>query len=103
MPRRDRAAVRSGGPQQPPERGNHGRQTALKTPWRPDANQVTHHEPEIEGACMNQYALQDVRVTAQMGAAHAAGVIEMGEGPFDPLAALAHQAAAPSAANPPAI
>ena len=78
MPRRDRAAVRSEGTQQPPERGNHGRQTALKTPWRPDADQATHHEPEIEGARMNQHALQDVRMAAQMGAAHAAGVISHG-------------------------
>src|SRR4029077_19523853 len=102
MPRRDRAAVRSGAAQQPPERGNHGRQTALKTPWRPDTDQVTHHEPKIEGPRMNRQALHDVRVAAQMGAAHGAGVIEMREGAFDPLAALAHQPAAPGSANPPA-
>ena len=49
---------------------------------RAEADQVAHHEPEIEGARMNQHALENVRVAAQMGAAHAAGVIEMGEGPF---------------------
>jgi len=40
---------------------------------------------------MNQQALQDVWVAAQIGAAHAACVIDMGEGAFDSLAALAHQ------------
>ena len=41
MPHRDRGTVRSGGAQQPPKRGNHGRQAALKPPGRPDADQVT--------------------------------------------------------------
>src|SRR6266480_2121380 len=58
-----------------------------------EADQLTHHEPEIEATRMNQQSLQDVRVAAQMGAAHAARVVEMREGAFDLLAALAHQSA----------
>src|SRR5207244_12698415 len=38
-----------------------------------------------------------------MRAAHAAGVIEMPERPFDPFAALAHQASAASSPNPATI
>ena len=85
------------------KRSDNGRRAILQPARRTATNQVAHDEPEIEGARMNQHALENVRVAAQMGAAHAAGVIEMGEGPFDPLAALAHQAAAAPAANPPPI
>ena len=69
-------------------------QSALQAARRADADQLTHDEPEIEATGMNQQALQDVRVTAQMRAAHAARVVEMREGAFDPLAASPHQAPA---------
>src|SRR5580700_9365337 len=49
---------------------------------------------------MNQQALEDVGVAAQMDAAHPAGVVEMGEGAFDSLAPLPHQATAARAPNP---
>ena len=52
---------------------------------------------------MNQEALQDVRVAAQMGAPHPARVVEMRKRAFDPFAALAHQAAAASPPHPATI
>src|SRR5437870_11171935 len=52
---------------------------------------------------MNQEAFQNIRVAAQMRPTHAPRVIEMREGAFDPLAALAHQAPAASSANPATI
>src|SRR5260370_18947328 len=68
-----------------------------------DAEDRADQEPEIEPTGMDQQPLEDVLVTAQMRAAHAAGVIDMRERPFDPFATLAHQASAASAANPSAI
>ena len=76
---------------------------ALQPARRADADQVTHDEPEIEATRMNQQTLQDVRVAAQMRAAHPARVVEMREGAFDALAALAHQSASASSANPSSI
>src|ERR1700735_3557237 len=52
---------------------------------------------------MNQQALEDIGVAAQMRAAHPTGVVEMCEGAFDPLAPLTHQAPAARATNPPPI
>jgi hypothetical protein len=70
---------------------------------RAGADQVAHDEPEIEAARMNQQALEDIGVAAQMRAAHPTGVVEMGEGAFDPLAPLTHQAPAACSTNPPPI
>ena len=64
---------------------------------------MTHDEPEIEATRMNQEALQDVGVAAQMGAPHPARVVEMRKRAFDPFAALAHQAAAASSPHPATI
>ena len=61
---------------------------------------VPHDEPEIEAAGVNQQPLENIRVTAQMRAPHAARVIEVREGAFDPFAALAHQAASAGPADP---
>ena len=41
---------------------------------------MTHDEPEIEATRMNQEALQDVRVAAQMGAPHPARVVALVRG-----------------------
>jgi hypothetical protein len=49
---------------------------------------------------MNQQALEDICVAAQMRAAHPTTVIEMREGAFDPLAPLTHQAPAARSTNP---
>ena len=69
----------------------------------PIPDQMTHDEPEIEATRMNQEALQDVGVAAQMGAPHPARVVEMRKRAFDPFAALAHQAAAASSPHPATI
>ena len=62
-------------------------------------DQMTHDE----ATRMNQEALQDVGVAAQMGAPHPARVVEMRKRAFDPFAALAHQAAAASSPHPATI
>ena len=67
------------------------------------ADRLTHDEPEIEPTGMNQEAFQNVRVTAQMGTAHAPGVIEMRERAFDQFAAPPHQTPSAWSTNPPAI
>src|SRR6202795_4640605 len=59
--------------------------------------------PRLKPPRMNQQALEDIGVTAQVGAAHTASVIEMRKGAFDPLAPLTHQAPAARATNPPPI
>ena len=76
---------------------------ALQPARRADPDQMTHDEPEIEATRMNQEALQDVGVAAQMGAPHPARVVEMRKRAFDPFAALAHQAAAASSPHPATI
>lgn len=45
--------------------GHRGRESALQPARRADADQVTHDEPEIEAAGMNQQPLQNIRVAAQ--------------------------------------
>ena len=85
------------------KRSDNGRQAILQPARRAAADQVAHDEPEIEAARMNQQALEDIGVAAQMRAAHPTGVVEMGEGAFDPLASLTHQAPAARATNPPPI
>ena len=70
---------------------------------RADAEDLTHDEPKIEATGMNQQPLQDVRVTAQMGATHPARVIDMREGAFDRLATSTHQAPAAGSTNPATI
>ena len=66
----------------------------LQSARRAAAEQVAHNEPEVEAPGMNQQALEDIGVAAQMRAAHPTGVVQMREGAFDPLAPLPHQASA---------
>src|SRR5713101_8648481 len=84
-------------------RRQNGRQAALQAARGTESDQLTHDEPEIEPTGMNQEAFQNVRVTAEMRAPHAAGVVEMGERALDHLTAPAHQSASPGSANPPPI
>ncbi len=74
-------------------------EATLQPARRADADQVPHEQAEIEAAGMNQQALQNVVVAAQMHATHPAGLVEMREGAFQPLAALPQQAPAARAAN----
>src|SRR5713226_4416538 len=65
--------------------GDDDARAALQAAGRPDADQMTHHEPEIEATRMDQQPFEDVGVTAQMRAAHAAGVVDMCERAFNPV------------------
>jgi len=54
-----------------------------EAPRRARSEQLSHEEAQIEGADMDQQALEDVALTAQVQASHSAGVIHVGEGLFD--------------------
>jgi hypothetical protein len=79
---------------QRPERMNHRDngaesrpEAALEGARCAGADQLTHEEPEIECANVDQQSLQNVRVAAEVYAAHSAGFIDVGEGTFQALAA----------------
>ena len=59
----------------------------LQPSRRAHADQVSHQPPEIETAGVNQQSLQNVGVSAKVHASHAAGLVEMREGPLETLAA----------------
>ena len=61
---------------------------ALEPPRRAYADRVPHHEPEIEGAGMNQEPLENVLMPPQMRAPHAPRVVEVREGALDAFTAL---------------
>ena len=93
-----------------PERPNQrqqrdeGRDTAsLQAAWRADADQPPHEQAEVEATGVNQQTLPNIDVAAEIHAAQAAGLVEMGERPFQSLAAKPQQAEAPRAANAPTI
>jgi hypothetical protein len=102
VPRGNRDQPASSSVQEHQKRGDEGRRAILQPARRAAADQV-HDEPEIEAARMNQQALEDIGVAAQMRAAHPPGVVELREGAFDQLASLTHQARAARATNPPPI
>jgi hypothetical protein len=58
---------------------------------RPRLEERAHEQAEIEPAGMDQQPLEDVGVTAQVGAAHTPCVIEVRERAFDQFAAPPHQ------------
>src|SRR5271155_3927905 len=103
MPRGNRDQPALGSAQEQQNRGYDGCRAILQPARRATTNQVAQDEPKIEAAGMNQQALEDIGVAAQMRAAHPTGVVEMCEGAFDPLASLTHQAPAARATNPPPI
>src|SRR5580704_6645926 len=98
---RDRPAL--GSAQEHQERVYEGHRAILQPARRTASDQVAHDEPKIEAARMNQQALEDIGVAAQMRAAHPPGVVEMCEGAFAPLASLTHQEPATRSTNPPTI
>jgi hypothetical protein len=65
---RDQPALGSAQEQQ--KRSYDGCRAILQPARRAAADQVAHDEPEIEAARMNQQALEDIGVAAQMRAAH---------------------------------
>ena len=60
MRRADRGESASRGGDEVHSHRDHGRDAALETAWRADADQATHDETEIETPYMNQHPLQDV-------------------------------------------
>ena len=61
---RDQPAL--GSAQEHQKRRDDGRRAILQPARRAAADQVAHDEPEIEAARMNQQALEDIDVAAQM-------------------------------------
>jgi len=85
---RDRAShLRPDDANQRQERRNEGNSTALEAARRADTDHRAHEQPEIEGAGMDQQSFSNVRVPAEMHAAHPAGFIEMGKRSFQALPA----------------
>ncbi len=68
-----------------------GAGAALEAARRPDARQPPQEQPKIQAADLQEQALEDVAVSAQVHAAHAPGLVEMGVGTFAPFAAPAQQ------------
>jgi hypothetical protein len=75
----------------------------LEAARRAHAKERAHQQSEIEDAGVNQQSLPDVAVAAEVHAAHAASLIQMGEGPFQPLSSEPQQAQSPQAVNAPTI
>jgi hypothetical protein len=61
---------------------NRHSESALEPSWRTHADQLTHEQPEIEAADVDQQPLANVSVPTQEEATHAAGLVEMREGTF---------------------
>jgi hypothetical protein len=74
-------------PNQHQKAGQDRDESPLQPAWRADADQLPHEQSEIEAAGVNQQSLQDIRVTTEMHAPHAARLIEMSKRPFESLAA----------------
>ena len=69
------------------ECGDDGDEPPLQPSRRARADQLSHQQPKIETAGVNQESLQNVGVSAKVHASHAAGLVEMREGPLETLAA----------------
>src|SRR5687768_4657685 len=80
-----------------------GDSAALQTPRRADAEQLSHQQTQIERADVDQEALEDVVVTAQMHASHPAGFVQMRARALQPFPTQAQQAFAALAANATAV
>ena len=80
-----------------------GPETALQASRRPDSRRLTHQQPEVEGAAVNEQPFEDVLVTAKMSAPHPSGSVEVGEGSLCAFAAQVVQALASSPSISPTI
>jgi hypothetical protein len=78
---------------------------SLEPARRAAAERLPHENPEIEGARVDQQAFEDIRMPAQVSAAHPAGVVHVSERPFDVLPAATQEplAAPPAHAAPIAV
>ena len=79
------------GSRQCQQRGDERDEPPLQPSRRAHADQLSHQQSEIETAGVNQQSLQNVRVAAKEHASHAAGLVEMREGPLQSLAAEPQQ------------
>src|SRR5262249_2419980 len=61
-------------------------QGALEASWSPRTVHLPHQQVQVEGGNMNQQTFQDVRVPPEVGASHAAGLVQVCKGTFDQLA-----------------
>ena len=61
---------------------------------------MPHEQPEIDAADLEEQPFQDVGMPAQMDAAHPAGLVEMGVGPFQQFVPLPQQPCPEHAPNP---
>ena len=85
-------------PYTPPDRaeaahhdGETRRRAPLEAPWRADARQLPHEQPEIGATDVHEQALQDVGMATQMHPTHPPGFVEMRVGTFQQLASLPQQ------------
>ena len=77
--------------------------TPLQAARRANADQLPAQHAEVEAREVNQEALQDIAMSAQMRAPHPAGLVGMRKRSLDPLAAPAHQALAAGPPDAPTI
>ena len=67
--------------------GNYRDTPPLQSSRRTHADQLPHEQAEIEASCVEQQPFPNVAVPAEVHATHPAGLIEMGKGSFQALAA----------------
>ena len=80
-----------------------GETAPLQAARRANADQLPEQHAEVEAREVNQEALQDIAMPAQMRAPHPAGLVGVRERTLDALATSAHQALAAGAPNAPTI
>ena len=85
------------------DRGDTRRHAPLEAPGLPDADERAHQEAEVEAGGMDDQSFEDVLMTTQMRAAHAAGVVQMRIRSFEQFSALTQEALAASAAHAPTV
>ncbi len=91
------------GRQKSPKGGKSRRQVPLEPPGRAHTDRLAHHQAQVEAGDMNQDAFENVRMVAQMGASHRAGLVAVGEAAFDQLATTALETLTLGSAHPTSI
>jgi hypothetical protein len=85
------------------DQGHHDREPSLQAAGRADPEARAHQEAQVEPTRVDQQPFQDVRVAAQMRAAHRARLVEMRVRSFQPLASTSQQGQPARAADAPPI
>ena len=96
-------SLRRGAPRSPTNVARTVARQSRGTAWRAEFDQLTHDQPEIEPTSMNQEALRNIGVTAQVRPTHPSGVIETRERALDHLPASPHPPTCRCATSSPAI